>query len=245
MIKVIHFDELESTSTYLKQNYDKHENLTFVSTDYQKSGHGRNNKKWISNSKENLLFSILIKDKEVIKNYSSLSLASAVCIYEVLKQLNINNVSIKWPNDVFINDKKIAGILLESISFSNNIEALVIGIGLNVNSMNFSEDLQNIATSIYLEKKEKQSLEELKKMVYEKFIEMIKNIKIDNKDYLNIVRNNNYLKNKIINIEKNNEILEAEVIDINEDNSLKTKTNNIILNVDSGEVTIKKDFNGY
>jgi len=235
-----HFDKLESTSTYLKKNYDKYDNLTFVSADYQENGHGRNNRKWVSSEKENLLFSILIKNKKIINNYSSLSLASAVCIFEILKELNINNVTIKWPNDVYVNDKKIAGILLESISFGNSIEALVIGVGLNVNSSSFSSTIKNIPTSIFLETKEKQILNEIKEKVYKKFIEMISNIENNDKTYLDIVRDNNYLKNKLVYVDINNEQILAEVIEINEDNSLKIKLENNYLDIYTGEILVNK-----
>ena len=63
MFRKAHFEELDSTSTYLKKNYLKYDNMTFISASYQTNGHGRNNRNWHSNPKENLLFSILIKDK--------------------------------------------------------------------------------------------------------------------------------------------------------------------------------------
>ena len=100
MSNYIHMEEIDSTSAYLKRNYNDYENFTFLSCDYQSGGHGRSNKKWYSNKKENLLFSILIKDKKIISDYSSLSLVSAKAIMDVLVELGVNNVSYKWPNDV-------------------------------------------------------------------------------------------------------------------------------------------------
>ena len=240
MSNYYHFKTIDSTSTYLKNNYKQYGNLTFVSADFQTEGHGRNNRKWISAKKENLLFSILIKDREIIDKYSSLSLYSAACVYEVLSRLNINDISIKWPNDVFVGDKKIAGILLEGISFSGNIEALVIGVGINVNSIKFDKDMKNTPTSILLETNKETDLEDLKKIIYDSFKLMINNIKEYDSYYLNIVRNNNYLKDKEVSVDINNHKEIVKVIDINEDNSLKVKKGNEYFNLYSGEVIINK-----
>ena len=235
-MKSIHFKSIDSTSSYLKVNYNKYKNLTFVSTDFQSKGHGRNGREWVSKEKENLLFSILIKDEDLIKKYDCLSLASSVCIYEVLMNLGIENVSIKWPNDVLVNDKKICGILLESVSSGSNIEALVLGVGLNVNSKEFS-NMIIFPTSIQLETNKKISLKTVKKCVYEKFIKMFENIKRNESSYLDTIKNNNYLKNKKVYALIEGKKQFVEVIDINEDNSLKIKSGEEYKNVYSGEIT--------
>ena len=138
--KTIDFDVIDSTNLYLKQNYQNEDNFTFVSALFQNKGKGRNVRKWQSTSGDNLLFSLLIKDKNILKNYQCLSMLTATAIFKVLKSLSIENVSIKWPNDVYVNDKKICGILLEGISYDNELKAIVIGVGLNVNENSFNND---------------------------------------------------------------------------------------------------------
>lgn len=236
-MKKYHFKEIDSTSTYLKENYLKFDNLTFVSSDFQKNGHGRNNRKWISNSKENLLFSVLIKDKELIKRYSSISLSTAVCVYKMLLEMDIKNIKIKWPNDVFVNDKKIAGILLESVSFGNEIEAIILGIGINVNSLEFENDLLNVPTSIYKETNKKTCISKVKRNMYKKIKKMLLKSKKDDKEYLKIIRQNNYLKDKEVYASINGKKQIIKVIDINEDNSLRIDIDGNINNINSGEIT--------
>ena len=124
-----------------------------------------------------MLFSILIKDKEIINKYNILSIASAVCIMDILKEIYIEDISIKWPNDVFIKGKKVAGILLESISFENNIEALILGVGINVNADSFDNEMLHVPTSIYLETENKKNIEDLRNKFFQRFGEMIKNVK--------------------------------------------------------------------
>ena len=236
-MKKIHFKRIDSTSSYLKNNYDKYDNLTFVSADYQESGHGRSGRRWYSEDGENLLFSILIKDKRLLAKVSNLSLASAVCVYNVLKRCNIDNVSIKWPNDVYVKDNKISGILLESVSCGKGVDALIIGVGINVNSKSFREDFINKPTSMRFEMNESISLEALKSVVYDEFVNMFDLIIKEDFSYLDVVRNNNYLKGKRVYALINNEIELVEVIDINEDNSLKVKVDSKCLDVCSGEIT--------
>lgn len=237
MASYYHFEIIDSTSSYLKRNYKKYENMTFVSTDCQENGHGRNNRIWYSSAKKDLLFSILIKEKKLIEKYADLSLCSAVIILESLKELNIENVKIKWPNDVFVNNKKICGILLESISINNNIETLVIGIGLNVNSQEFNKEMINEPTSIINEINKVMDINELKEKIYSKFIIMFEKIKLGNRNYLSVVNENNYLKNKEVYININDEKVKVKVLKINEDNSLKVLLNEKEVNVYSGEVT--------
>ena len=236
-MKRIHFEEINSTSSYLKENYEKYENLTFVSTDYQDTGHGRNNRIWFSEKGDNLLFSILIKDKDLFANVSDLSLASSVCIYNSLKKLGIGNISIKWPNDVYVGDRKIAGILLESVSYGKGIEAIVIGVGVNVNSRKFNEDLVNKTTSVYLEISKQIDLKMFRELVYHECIEIITNVKNGNRFYLSVVKDNNYLLGKKVYALINNKKELVEVIDINDDNSLRVKLNDTYINLRSGEVT--------
>lgn len=237
MVKYKHFESINSTSTYLKDNYQTLDNMFFVSSSFQSAGHGRKGRKWLSKSGEDLLFSVLIKDKEIIKDYAYISLFSALEIVRYLKELNIKNVSIKWPNDVFVNDNKICGILLESVSYFSSIEALILGIGLNVNSSNFPKDLIHNPTSIFLETNQKQDIEKIKQLVFEKIEKMLFKFKGEKEKYLEEIKNNNYLKNKEVYALINNEKVLVKVLDINDDCSLKILYDNQIININSGEIS--------
>ena len=155
----LHFDEIDSTNTYLKNHYQKLDNLTFVSTDYQSQGKGRNDRTWWSKKGENLMFSLLIKDQKMQDMFPYLSMATAVEVAKILEKHGLTNVSVKWPNDVIVNDKKICGILLEG----KVPDYIVIGVGLNVNQKDFPNDLRRPATSIAKELKKDIDIEKLKK----------------------------------------------------------------------------------
>ena len=236
-MKKIHFKTINSTNTYLKENYKDLPNFTCVSSAHQSQGHGRYNRNWESNNNENLTFSILIKNKKLIEKFSSISLAIATCILKLLTSYKIRNISIKWPNDVYVIDKKICGILLEGIAN----ECLIIGVGLNVNQTNFSKEIEDKTTSIINIKNKKTSIFLLKNKLYKLIYKELNKIEFDDKSYLEIVRNNNYLKDKEVFASINNKQELVKVVDVNEDNSLKILLHEEIINIFSGEITFHKD----
>ena len=137
-MKELYFSELDSTNTYLKEHYEELEDMCFVRADYQSAGKGRNSRRWLADRNVNLTFSLLIRNEEVIKRYKALSVLSAYSVLEVLKDYGINDLMIKWPNDIYAGDEKICGILLESVA-REKIECLIIGVGINVNQMEFND----------------------------------------------------------------------------------------------------------
>jgi len=236
-INKLEYKELDSTSSFLKREYDKLDNLTFVSSETQTNGHGRMGRNWISGINENLLFSVLIKNDEfLIDHFDSLSLLSATVVYKTLERIGLKNVVIKWPNDVYVNDKKICGILLEGVSYNDSLSCLIIGIGINVNSKEFG----NInATSISVEMNKSVEIDEVKNYIYKEFIDSLNQFKNNNFEYLKIVRENNFLKNKKVYFIKDDIQNEGVVLDINNDNSLKIISNNSIINIRTDEVILK------
>ncbi|MAM04547.1 MAG: biotin--[acetyl-CoA-carboxylase] ligase, partial [Flavobacteriales bacterium] len=117
----IHLDSISSTNNFLlslRKNNIFSEGL-YVTTDFQEIGKGQMNNSWESEKKNNLLISILIEPKISINNIFDINRFICLSIFDLLKLYDINAL-IKWPNDIIINNRKIAGILIENI-FSNNI----------------------------------------------------------------------------------------------------------------------------
>ena len=231
-MKSIHFETIDSTNTYLKENYKNLDNFTFVDASFQTNGRGRNNRSWKSEKGENLLFSLLIKDESLIKEFKSLSIVSALSIIHVL---NINNLSIKWPNDIYHKDNKLAGILLEAIS-TNKIECLIIGIGINVNQKEFLGDYKKEPISLCKILNEEVDIDKLRNKIY-KNIEHNFNLIKENHDFYKEITKLDYLKNKEAYAEIDNKTKSIRVLGINKDYSLKVKDDKKILNLNSGEIT--------
>lgn len=235
-MKEYHFKTIDSTSSYLKRNYRKLGNMTFVQADYQEQGHGRFARTWTSEKGTNLMFSVLIKDEVLIEKYASISLASAVSVLHVLQNLGLKSVSVKWPNDVYVNDKKICGILLESVAIDSKLQCLIVGIGLNINAT-FEGELANKATSCFLETKKKIAINKVKKQVYRALKTCFEKIKKDQSNYLEVANTHNYLYDKEVYAEYQGQKVLVKAQNINVDNSLKILIDNHEVNVRSGEIT--------
>lgn len=231
-MKTIHFETIDSTNTYLKENYEKLDNFTFVSADFQSAGRGRNNRNWKSEKGENLLFSLLIKDKALIDKFSSLSVISA---FSIIKALNLEHLSIKWPNDIYYKDCKLCGILLEAVT-RNEIECLIIGIGLNVNQREFVGEYKRTPTSLYQITNQTQDMKIIKDKIFNQLYNDFMKVK-EGYDFYNDIKEYDYLKDREVYAEINNEVKQIKVLGIDSDYSLKVLQDNKTYNLSSGEVT--------
>lgn len=231
-MKTIHFETIDSTNTYLKGNYEKLDNFTFVSADFQSAGRGRNNRNWKSEKGENLLFSLLIKDKALIDKFSSLSVISA---FSIIKALNLEHLSIKWPNDIYYKDCKLCGILLEAVT-RNEIECLIIGIGLNVNQREFVGEYKRTPTSLYQITNQTQDMKIIKDKIFNQLYNDFMKVK-EGYDFYNDIKEYDYLKDREVYAEINNEVKQIKVLGIDSDYSLKVLQDNKTYNLSSGEVT--------
>ena len=104
---------------------------------YQTAGKGQRGRQWLAKPNENLLFSIVVEPKLLITQQFLLSMAVAIACRNLLNQYAQDNISIKWPNDIYWNDRKAGGILIENIITDGNWRYAVIGIGINLNQVSF------------------------------------------------------------------------------------------------------------
>jgi BirA family biotin operon repressor/biotin-[acetyl-CoA-carboxylase] ligase len=139
-MKLIKLDAIDSTNDFLKamSGRDELDNFTVVTAENQTKGKGQMGARWQSESGKNLIMSVLVKDF-IFHNTDvfNLSLIVSLSVIDVLKTLNIPDLSIKWPNDIMSYNKKIGGILIENTLKSDGRIVSVVGIGLNVNQTDF------------------------------------------------------------------------------------------------------------
>jgi len=156
-------------------------NLGCVYAETQTKGRGTHGKKWISN-KGNLFISIFFHLKENYPPFNEFSVISPLIVSETIKHFcKDKTVSLKFPNDVFLNGKKICGILQETITF-NKKKFLIIGIGVNVVSNPKIMDLYE-ATNILFETKKKINIKTIIDLIiisYEKFFKVLNLYKYEN-----------------------------------------------------------------
>jgi len=142
---IIVLNEVESTNNYANQLIlsNAAEEGTVVLTQFQKKGKGQLRNSWESEAGKNLLASIILFPNFLkVENQFLISKLISLSILEFL-ETEIDNVSIKWPNDIYVGNKKIAGILIENSIKGNKLFSSVLGIGLNLNQENFISDAPN------------------------------------------------------------------------------------------------------
>lgn len=143
--RIIQLEETDSTNRYLKQlvHSERPEEGTVVLADYQTGGRGQMGNSWFSTKGDNLLFSMVLYPKQMPAGESFiLSRITSLAIKNMLDAF-ADDIRIKWPNDIYLKEKKIAGILIENDIQGKEVDNTVIGIGINVNQQMFPFDLPN------------------------------------------------------------------------------------------------------
>lgn len=175
--KIIRLEEIDSTNRYLK-NYREEgdEEMIFAVADYQAAGKGQGTHTWESEKGKNLLFSIKVYPHWIpVRRQFVLSMAGALAVKDALDSY-VENITLKWPNDVYWNDKKISGTLIENTIDSKGIKSCVFGIGLNVNQLVFHSDAPNPVSLAQILGHEVDRDEVLKKILdgFEKYYELLR-----------------------------------------------------------------------
>ncbi|MDO9629075.1 MAG: biotin--[acetyl-CoA-carboxylase] ligase [Acholeplasmataceae bacterium] len=237
-MKRIHFEQLDSTNSYIKKNYQDLEHLTWITSTNQTDGRGRSTKTWFGDQ-NSLLCSILIKESLSIELIPLIPLLAAKSLHQVLSKYH-SNILIKWPNDLLIGCKKISGILVESISLSSSFEAVIIGFGINLNQVEFPSNLKYYSTSLSMETNQLYSLDQI---LHEINLEFINDFQIFKKNHLEVIHYcNKYLayKNQMISYILNDDLHHAYVEYINHSGHLVVRENGHLTALNSGEITLKK-----
>jgi len=170
-MKIHHFETIESTHTYLKENYMNYEDGTVIIADYQTGGIGTHNRTWYS-SKKNITMSILYKPTCSVDKLDNLTIDIANALKEMIFDMYEIKLDIKYPNDLYLNGKKIAGILTTINTLGEKINYLIISIGFNVNETDFPKEIDEIATSL----KKEYGRDFDKEKIIEKIIKNINNL---------------------------------------------------------------------
>jgi|SRR5690606_8588287 len=140
-MRIIKVSATESTNSLAREMYQSNKNAApfCIIAEDQIAGRGQRGTSWVSNTGENLTMSVVFPKPAVeIQEQFLLSAAVALAVLDALNTLNINNLKLKWPNDIMSANYKIGGILIENILSNGSISAAIIGLGLNINQLHFS-----------------------------------------------------------------------------------------------------------
>lgn len=153
---IIYCEEIDSTNEEVRRlSENGGKQGIVVVAEKQTAGKGRRGRSWESPEGTNLYFSILLRPNVEPEKAPMLTLIMAYSVGKILQEKEELPVQIKWPNDLVLSGKKLCGILTEMHLSGKKIEDVIVGVGINVNTMEFPNDLKEKATSLYLEKGEK------------------------------------------------------------------------------------------
>jgi len=133
-MRLLFLDEINSTNTYSKEHVNELHDKDVIYTFKQTAGRGRFDRKWVDLGSGNIYLSIILKPSLDLKQvYSNLTQYTALKLAETFEKYNVIP-QIKWPNDILIDEKKISGILAETVFKQNQLQGLIIGVGVNLNA---------------------------------------------------------------------------------------------------------------
>lgn len=239
-----YYSEIDSTNNRAKALAEESApEGSLVITDYQTAGRGRENRKWVSPAKQNLLFSFILRPPPILQNAPQITTIAAVAICDTIrKETRLRNTMIKWPNDIRIGEKKVAGILTEMKTLKKRIEFVVVGIGININisKEDFPESIRETSTSLFIEAKKHIEREKF-------FVHLMQTLD----DYYRVVISNGFdsihllwkemsdMPGKLVRIENSANVIEGYIMDIDTDGGLLIREKDgLTQKVFSGEIKI-------
>ena len=222
-INLYKFKELDSTNDYLERNHKNYEEFDVICTKNQTHGRARRQNDWVS-MEGMAIFSFFLEKREnwEIEDYLKLPLIAGLATIKGLRGIENLEYKFKWTNDVYLENRKLCGILIEKID-----DVYIVGIGINVNNI-LPGKLKNKAISLTQVTNKKYEIEKIIKNIISEFQMLCE--KLENglwEDILKEINEINYLKNKKIELKFGNEKVLGIAQGINENGEI--------------EVLVKKD----
>lgn len=224
--KIEVYDSVESTQTLAKQSLVDNQYTMLILSDEQTKGRGRFNRNWSSSKGKGLWMSVVLRPNVSFAMIPKFNLFIALGIRDAIQAFSKDKVEIKWPNDIYINDKKVCGFLTEMVANADAVEAIICGIGINLNHQeeDFSDIIRHRATSIRLHYSEeinryqflKRLIEEIEKRYHQFLNSSFETIRDE------YIRTSNIWHRKLTFTESGEQFI-GEAIDIDNDGFLIVK----------------------
>lgn len=237
-----HYESIESTNITAKQwAKDGAVEGSLVVADTQTLGKGRLGRAWDSPVGVGLWLSIVLRPNFRVDKVAQLTLIAGVAMSEAIEAVTGLDTKIKWPNDIIINKKKVCGILCEMQVKENKIQYVIAGIGVNVNNLDFPENLPH-ATSLYIEGGQAYDKKDIRVDFCNRFEDYYKKYQetFDLEFLLEEYKNRCINLNNKANIIDNQTSYEADIQDITAEGHLVVQTaDGCIKHISSGEVSVR------
>lgn len=240
--KIRYYQEVNSTNAEAKRlaEGETGDGLLVIS-EQQTAGKGRRGRNWLSPKGDGIWMSILLKPNMKPVNASMLTLVTALAVAKTIREDLKMDAYIKWPNDVVVNGKKVCGILTEMSSEIDYIHYVVIGIGINVNIEKFPEELQDTATSLFIEGNKKWNRSKLIASILLEFESLYEQfLKTEDLREFILAYNKVLINNgRMVRILETREETPGKALGINEKGHLLVETQDKVIEVIAGEVSVR------
>lgn len=232
--QILRFDSLPSTNLEAAQRAiaGAAEGLCVVASE-QTAGRGRLQRPWISPKGSGLYFSIVLRPRINQSSWPLITLAAALAVHDALLETYLLKTDIKWPNDILSNNRKLCGILAETVDTTEG-RALVLGIGINLTSSAFPPEVHEIATSVQLETGKVPKLEIILcnlMIALQRRYEMLQSVHGGEEILREWSVRSSYASGKRIRVTNGQEVLEGTTRGLESDGALRVET-------DEGEIRI-------
>lgn len=239
--QVLRFDSLPSTNLEAARRAIEGaaEGLCVLASE-QTAGRGRLQRQWISPKGAGLYFSVVLRPRIHQSSWSLITLAGALAVHDALLKAYSLKADIKWPNDILSNNRKLCGILAETVETTKG-RALVLGIGINLTSSAFPPEVKEIATSVQLETGQVPDLEVILRHLMtaiERRYEMLQSVGGGEEVLCEWLARSSYGSGKRVRVVNGDEVLEGTTRGLETDGALRVETDEgKIRIVRAGDVT--------
>ena len=241
MMNFIYFDELESANIYAKEMAKNGSpQWTVIIADRQNGGYGRMKRRFFSPDSCGLYMSIILRPALPPDKCLYITTAAAVAAAEAIEEPSGQRADIKWVNDIYINGKKVCGILTEAAFYDeSSIDYAILGIGVNLYEPEggYDPSIQNIAGALFDKKPDRDLRTDLARLITAKFETYYR--ELENKSFLYAYRQRCFVIGKQIRVITPKGEYDAEAIGIDDELGLIVKTENKEITLHSAEVSIK------
>ena len=235
--QLIELESVDSTNNYAMARI--HEGMAFDGmvciARHQWAGKGQRGKSWLDEPGQNLIMSLVIEPGTLTLSQQFLfSSAVALGILDLIHTIKSDNWRIKWPNDIYWNDRKAAGILIESVIKGKSWLFAVIGVGMNLNQESFPEEISNAISLKQITKSDYDPVSIARKLV-PSIQNRISLLRKDPDKILSEFNQSLYKRNEYVLLKKVNELIATKIIGVNETGQLLTDMGSFT----NGEVDFK------
>ena len=230
-LNILFKNHVSSTNDYLNYKYARDLFPLLVVANNQRAARGRGNKKWISLNKFSLSFSLCLRLDSRNFDLRYLSYLSCVSLHKAIKNVSDDVLKIKWPNDLYKDNRKVSGILIESLSKSNDLH-VAVGVGININipsCYHIDQPYSNLSRNINYEK-----------LIYYFCRNIVTNLdSIDKTKILNEFNKNLFWYKKRVEIKNNNDIFNGVLLGIDDSGELILENSEKIIRINNINSTMR------